>query len=103
MLFLSQWVTHRDPRFFPDPLAFRPDRWAKTADPPPPYAYFPFGGGPRTCIGERFAWTEAVVLLATLAQRWRLRLVPGHRPEPKPVVTLRPRDGVPMVLERRSR
>jgi cytochrome P450 len=102
MLGLSQWVTHRDGRFFPDPLAFRPERWEPTSEQASPAAYFPFGGGPRVCIGERFAWTVAVLVLATVAQRWRFSLAPGASPEPRPVVTLNPREGMPMVLHRRE-
>ena len=99
MLFLSQWVTQRDPRFFPDPLVFRPERWADAR--PALQAYFPFGGGPRVCIGERFAWMEATMILATIARRWRLRLLAGDEAVPRPVVTLRPRQRVAMLVESR--
>ena len=65
----------------------------------PPCVYFPFGAGPRICVGESFAWMEGIMLMATLAQRWRFRLVPGHRVELQPLITLRPRHGMRMILE----
>jgi cytochrome P450 len=98
----SQWVVHRDARFYPEPERFAPSRWTAEARAAlPKFAYFPFGGGNRVCIGEGFAWMEGVLLLATLAQHWRMRLAPGYRAEMRPVVTLRPRHGMPMFLERR--
>jgi len=103
LVLLSQFVTHRDPRFFPDPLRFDPERWTPEAKATrPQFAYFPFGGGPRRCIGEGFAWMEGVLILAALAQNWRLRLVAGHPVELHPVITLRPRHGMLMTLERRG-
>jgi cytochrome P450 len=99
---MSTWVTHRDPRWYPDPLTFEPDRWTpekKAARPK--FAYFPFGGGARQCIGESFAWMEGVLLVATLAQRWRMRLAPGQRVAPQPLITLRPRYGMRMTAHRR--
>ncbi len=99
----SPWVTHRDPRFFAEPEKFDPLRWTPEARAARhKYSYFPFGAGPRACIGEPFAWMEGVLLLATLAQRWRARLAPGHVPEVYPLITLRPKGGMPMILERRS-
>jgi cytochrome P450 len=89
---ISQYLMHRDARFFPRPLVFDPDRWLDggRADRPK-LAYFPFGAGPRACIGEGFAWTEGVMLLATIAQRWRLRLAdPKAMVRPRPTITLRP-------------
>jgi len=101
-LFMSQWVIHRSSRYFPDPEAFMPDRWADgLAKRLPKYAYFPFGGGPRICIGGGFAMMEAVLLLATIAQRFRLTLVPGHPIALYPSITLRPAYGVRVTLERR--
>jgi cytochrome P450 len=97
---LSQWVIHRDPALWPDPLRFDPDRFAEP--PPHRFAYFPFGAGPRVCIGEGFAWLELAILLATLAQRFRFSLVPGQRIEPLPRVTLRLKHGLRMIAERRS-
>jgi cytochrome P450 len=103
ILLLSQWVLHRDPRFYPDPERFDPERWTDAGRAARPrLAYFPFGAGPRSCIGEQFAWTEAVLVLATLARRWRLRLAPEHRVALQPSITLRPRGGMPMALERRG-
>lgn len=99
---LSQYLMHRDPRFWDDPTAFRPARWLETsAGDRPKYAYFPFGGGGRTCIGEHFAWMEGMLTVATLAQRWRPRLAPGHREGLSPMIVLRPKHGMPMVLEAR--
>jgi cytochrome P450 len=99
---LSQWVTHRDPRWFVDPDAFRPDRWENGfAGRIPKYAFFPFGGGPRLCLGNAFAMLEAVLLLATVGRRFRFQPVPGQIVEPAPSTTLRPRDGVPVVLASR--
>jgi cytochrome P450 len=97
-----QYVMHRDPRWFPDPERFDPERFApdRHADRPR-FAYFPFGGGPRVCIGEQFAWMEGVLALATIAQRWRLRLVPGHAVALQPIITLRPKFGMRMTVERR--
>jgi cytochrome P450 len=103
LVLVSQYVMHRDPRFFPDPERFDPARFAPAAkDARPQFAYFPFGGGVRRCIGEGFAWTEAVLLLAALARRWTPRLAPGHAVEAKPRITLRPgKGGVRMTLTRR--
>jgi cytochrome P450 len=95
-------VVHRDARWFDEPEAFRPERWdGDLARRLPRYAYFPFGGGPRQCIGNAFATMEAVLLLATIAQRFRLALVPGQRVTPTPYVTLRPEPGIRMRLTRR--
>jgi cytochrome P450 len=101
---VSQWVMHRDERFFPDPLRFHPDRWNPAMKAAlPKFAYFPFGGGPRVCIGENFAWMEAILVLATLAQEWRLRLIPGQHIVPQPRITLRPNPGIQVRLERRQK
>jgi cytochrome P450 len=104
----SQWVTHRDPRWWPAPLAFRPQRWLspaggydEAAPGQPRGAYFPFGLGRRVCIGESFAWTEATLVLATLARDWAPALVPGHPVEVRPAITLRPAHGLRMTLHRR--
>ncbi|HEX5727017.1 MAG TPA: cytochrome P450 [Longimicrobiaceae bacterium] len=97
VVMLSPWVLHRDARFFPEPAAFRPERWTPEMEESlPRLAYFPFGAGPRKCIGEAFAWMEGVLVLATLARRWRLRHAPGARVAPEPLITLRPR-GLRMV------
>lgn len=99
---VSQFLVHRDARFFPDPERFDPERWTPEAIASRPRcSYFPFGGGALQCIGEGFAWTEALLVIATLASRWRMRLVAGHRIELEPRITLRSRYGMPMILERR--
>jgi cytochrome P450 len=99
---ISQFVTHRDPRYFADPLCFDPDRFTAEAKARrAKFTYFPFGAGVRQCIGESFAWMEGVLILATLAQKWKLRLVPGHRVEPQPLITLRPKYGMLMEVEPR--
>ncbi len=98
MVFFSQYIVQRDPRWFPHPERFWPERFtteAKTARPK--FAYFPFGGGGRQCIGESFALMEATLALATIAKRWRLALVPGQTIEPQPKITLRPKDGIRVV------
>jgi len=87
LVLASQWVVHRDPRWWDDADAFRPERWL-TDSRRPKYVYFPFGGGNRVCIGESFAWTEAILLLATIAQRWRFTAVTTPVREPR--ITLRP-------------
>ncbi len=102
-VYMSQWVVHRDPRFFNDPTSFRPERWADgLAQRLPRHAYFPFGGGPRICIGNGFAMMEAVLLLATIARRYRLVLRSGMPIRPVPTMTLRPGGGVPVVLQSRQ-
>jgi cytochrome P450 len=99
---ISQFVTQRDPRFFPDPLRFDPDRFTVEGKARrTKFTYFPFGAGARQCIGESFAWMEGVLILATLAQKWKLRLIPGHRVEPQPLITLRPKYGMVMQVEPR--
>jgi cytochrome P450 len=96
------WVVHRDPRWYDVPEAFRPERWeGDLARRLPRFAYFPFGGGPRQCIGNAFAQMEAVLILAGIAQRFRLVPVSGSSVRPVPSVTLRPGSPVPMRLERR--
>lgn len=98
-LLMSPFVIHRDPELWEAPLHFRPERFRpEAAASRPKYAYFPFGGGPHLCIGNLFALTEAQLLLATIAQRFTLRLVPGHPVEPEPLITLRPRHGLRMTL-----
>jgi len=103
LVLVSQYVVQRDPRFFPDPERFDPGRWTPEAKAARPhFSYFPFGGGPRRCVGEGFAWTEAVLILAALARRWRVRLVEPRAVEVRPRITLRPGEGgVPVRLEER--
>ena len=100
---MSPWVMHRDARFFAEPDRFHPDRWTPAFKAGlPKFAYFPFGGGPRQCIGESFAWMELVLVVATIAQQWKLRLVPDHPVVPHPVVTLRTKHGLRMNVQVRS-
>lgn len=102
LLLMSPYVMHHDPRYFPNPSVFDPQRWTPEAQASrPKFSYFPFGGGPRQCIGEAFAWMEGVLLIATIAQQWRMRLVPGHPVVLHPLVTLRPKHGIRMTLEQR--
>jgi cytochrome P450 len=99
---MSQWIVHRDPRYYEEPEAFRPERWeGDLARRLPKFAYFPFGGGARRCIGDSFAMMEAVLLLATIARRYHLELSPDARIELWPSITLRPKHGLPMVATRR--
>jgi cytochrome P450 len=102
VVLMSQWVMHHDARYYPDPFRFDPERWTPEAVAARPrYAYFPFGGGPRLCVGEPFAWMEGVLVLAMLAQRWQLRLDPTQRVGLLPQVTLRPKYGMRMRVEKR--
>jgi cytochrome P450 len=102
IVLLSPYTTQRDERFFPDPAHFDPDRWtAEAKQSRPQFSYFPFGGGTRKCIGEGFAWTEGILVLATLAATWRARLSPGPKVEPQALITLRPKKGIRMTIERR--
>jgi cytochrome P450 len=101
-LFFSQYIMQRSAEQFPDPLRFDPERFTAEAKAGrPKFAYFPFGGGNRQCIGEAFAWMEGVLLLATIAQSWRLRLVPGQKIGLSPKITLRPDGPIWVVPERR--
>ena len=100
---MSQYVMHRDPRYFDEPDRFDPERWSSEARSSlPRFSYFPFGGGIRACIGESFAWMEGILVIATIARRWKMSLVPGHRVELDPAITLRPKYGMKMNLERRN-
>ena len=101
-VFLVQWLVHRDPRWYPDPEAFRPDRWADDLIKRlPRCTYFPFGDGPRVCIGNHFALMEAILLLATIGRRFRLSLDPGYTLRLAPSITLRPKGGMPMTIQDR--
>ena len=103
LVLMSQFVMHRDSRYFEDPLRFDPERWSPEGrESRPQFSYFPFGGGPRRCIGEGFAWMEGILLIAALAQDWQMRLVPNHPVTLKPVITLRPKYGMRMMLIRRQ-
>lgn len=95
---MSQYVVHRDPRFYPDPERFDPERWETVSrESRPKFSYFPFGGGARVCIGERFAWSEMILLLATLSQQWRFGLVSSEPPQTRPLITLHPRNRIAMT------
>jgi cytochrome P450 len=98
---VSQYVLHRDPRYWSDPGSFHPDRWIPTPAARPRYAYFPFGGGMRRCVGEPLAWAEGMLALATVARRWRLDPAPGHRVRPVARVSLRAGTGIRLVARPR--
>lgn len=101
-VFMFQWVTQRDPRFFAEPERFYPERWTEDfSNNLPKYAYFPFGGGPRFCIGNSFAMMEIILVLATIGQRFRLALSPDHEVSLLPAMSLRPRDGIKVVVHER--
>ncbi|HTB79612.1 MAG TPA: cytochrome P450 [Opitutaceae bacterium] len=103
LVLASPWVVHQDARYFAEPLAFRPERWTPAmTEALPLFAYFPFGGGPRRCIGENFAWMELILVMATLAQRWRLRAAPGAAAFTEPRITLRMQAGLRLKLEPRN-
>jgi cytochrome P450 len=100
---LTPYYTHRHPLFWEEPDKFDPERFTpERSAGRPRFAYVPFGGGPRQCIGNTFAMMEAQLILATVAQRYQLRLVPGHLVEPQVLLTVRPRFGLPMMLEARE-
>jgi cytochrome P450 len=103
-ILMSQWAMHRDPRWFEEPERFRPERWAAGLERRlPKGAYFPFGGGPRVCIGNHFAMLEAVLVLASMARHWRFSVPPGEGDvKPKPMVTLRPSRPVRLTLHSRQ-
>jgi cytochrome P450 len=101
-IFAFQWVTQRDPRYFEAPDQFDPDRWSEEfVNQLPKYAYFPFGGGPRACIGNQFAMMEIVLALATIGQKFRLRLAADHEVELMPAMSLRPKNGIKVIVEMR--
>jgi len=99
---LSQYVTQHDPRFYDDPEAFKPERWTPEMENKlPDFAYFPFGGGPRGCVGESFAKMEGIVILSTIARKWRMEHASGHKVKLVPRITLRPKYGMQMKVTRR--
>jgi cytochrome P450 len=98
---VSPWLLHHDDRWWPEAAAFRPERWLGDRPEASRFAYVPFGGGPRRCIGEPFALMEGTLVLATIAQQWRFRTISDDQPRLQPVVTLRPLGGLRMRAERR--
>jgi len=103
LVFVIPFVLHRLPAYWSDPGTFDPERFtAERSAERPKFVYLPFGAGPRQCIGNQFALIEAQLVLASLAQRYRLNLVPGHRVDPWPLITLRPRFGMPMHIVKRA-
>ena len=102
-IYIMPYIIQRDPRWFDDPETFRPERWLNNAlKQLPRFAYFPFGGGPRLCIGQAFAMQEAMLVLSTIAQRWRLETISSEPVETAPALTLRPKHGIRMRLRARS-
>jgi cytochrome P450 len=101
IVILCQWVTHRHPDFWQNPEDFKPDRFLSSVNRHR-FAYFPFGGGPRICIGLQFAMVEGPLVLATILQKFRVELVSGHPIEPDATFTLRPRYGVKVILHPRN-
>ncbi|MEO1289021.1 MAG: cytochrome P450 [Chloroflexota bacterium] len=96
------WGVHHDERWYPDPYQFKPERWTEKNEAQiPRYAYLPFGAGPRVCVGNSFAMMEAVLVLATILQKVHVSLVEGHKVEPEPLLTLRPKYGMKMYITRR--
>ena len=103
IILMSQYVMHHSPRFFSDPDIFYPDRWTReTKLNLPRFSYFPFGGGIRGCVGEPFAWIEGILLIATICRQWKMHHDAAHKVELRPLITLRPKHGMRMRLERRT-
>ncbi len=103
IILMSPYVMQHDARYYPEPEKFDPERWKPGArEARPKFSYFPFGGGPRVCIGEPFAWMEGVLLIATIAQKWKMRLAAGQQIAMQPMITLRPKFGMRMQMERRE-
>jgi cytochrome P450 len=100
---MSQWVNHRDRKYFPEPQEFRPERWENgLAKRLPKFAYYPFGGGQRMCIGSAFASIEAPIVLATVGQQYRFTVDPEAVINIKPQITLEPANRIPVILWRRG-
>lgn len=99
---VSPWAMHHDARYYPEPLRFYPERWTPAAQAArPKFSFFPFGAGSRVCIGEHFAWMEGILILATLAQQWQVQPVTTEPPALRAGITLRPRDGMALIVKRR--
>src|SRR5215212_3954990 len=102
IILMSQYVMHRNPQYFPNPEDFDPDRWTKEFKSVlPRFSYFPFGGGIRGCVGEPFAWIEGILVIATIYRKWKMHHDPKHKVDLKPLITLRPKYGMRMKLERK--
>lgn len=100
VVLMSQYVLHHDRRFFENPEDFLPDRWTDEMQKNlPQFAYFPFGGGIRRCIGEQFAWMEGILLIASIAQKWQFQLVPNQTVQFEPLITLRPKYEIKMIVK----
>ena len=103
IVIMSQYLMHRDPRYFADPLKFDPRRWTPEAKSSrPQYSYFPFGGGPRGCLGEGLAWTQGVLLIASITQRWRMKSCMTRPLALQPGITLQPKHDIVLQLEQRD-
>lgn len=102
LILMSPYLIHHDVRFHPEPEQFRPHNWDKQVQGrSSKYEFFPFSMGPRACIGEPLAWMQGILVLASIARTWRLKLVPGHKVEPLPLINLRPKYGMMMTLHSR--
>jgi cytochrome P450 len=102
IVLMSQYAMHRNPKYFPNPEDFDPDRWTKEFKSVlPRFSYFPFGGGIRGCVGEPFAWIEGILVIATIYRKWKMHHDPEHKVDLKPLITLRPKYGMRMKLERK--
>lgn len=103
MVLMSQWLVQHDPRFYTEPMRFDPQRWTTDAQTGRHrFAYFPFGAGPRVCVGEHFAWMEGVLLMATIGQRWNIQVQKGYKVVPTPSLNLHPKGGIKVRVEARS-
>jgi cytochrome P450 len=100
---MSPWVMHHDERYYPNSSKLDPSRWTDEAKAArPKFSFFAFGGGPRVCLGEAFAWMEAMLLISTFAQKWKFRMAPGEVVRPKPTFTLGPKGGLKMTVHART-
>ena len=104
LVLINPWLMHRDARYFPDPERFDPERFAPGTQPSwPPFCYLPFGAGVRGCVGEGFAWLDGVLILSVLVRDWTFHLKHDQPVEPAPLMILRPKGGLPMILRKRTR